>query len=108
MFFYLTTKSEFDSLFFFIFDHNPSDPIPEEDFSSGKFIAIVKYYNDYFRLKTKGACILDGVLSLEYTCTLVSENITWVAAIPLIITVETDFHKIRFIENGTQIKELAL
>jgi len=107
MLFYITSKIEFDSLFYFIFDHNTSDTIPTVDFSSKKILAIVKYGNDYYRLKVIGAGILDGILNLEYTCTLVSENITWVAAIPLIITVETDFHKIRFIENGTQIKELA-
>ncbi|MGD0037560.1 MAG: hypothetical protein ABSC53_09735 [Bacteroidota bacterium] len=107
-FYYCTTsKNAFDSLFFFIYDHNNiPDTIPSADFLTKKVISIVKYGNDIHALSVKGVNILDGILDVEYSDSLVTENKTWIAAIPLIITTSAGFQKIIFIENGKQLKEI--
>ena len=107
--FYYCTNSRtiFDSLFFFIYDHNNNpDTIPSVDFLTKKVISIVKYGNDFHVLSVKEVSLLDGILDVEYSDSLVVENMTWIAAIPLIMTTNVDFQKIRFIENGKQLKEI--
>jgi hypothetical protein len=108
-FFYLTTtKPTFDSLFHFIFDHNVPDTIPCADFSTKQIFSVVKYGNNIYELKTTSVDLIDGVLRVQYTCNLVSENMTWTAAIPMIITAKAEFRKVRFIENGVQLCEIPI
>ncbi|MFH1219367.1 MAG: PKD domain-containing protein [Candidatus Eisenbacteria bacterium] len=107
-FFHTTSKIAFDSLFFFIFDHNTRDTIPSADFSTKSAISIVKYSNDYYDLTVKAVRIRAETLDVQYTSTLIRENIGWYAAIPIIVMTDAVYHKIRFLENGQQIKELDL
>ncbi len=108
LFFQTTDKIGFNSLFFFVSDHNPNPTIPPEHFAVKKVISIVKYGNDYYDLKVKGITLVGTVLKVDYTSTLQSENMTWVAAIPLILALDADYQKIQFVENGKLVKEILL
>jgi hypothetical protein len=101
-----TTKAAFDALFYNIYDINNSDTIPASDFSTKKVISIVKYGNDFHVLNVKGLSLYEGILYVAYSDSLVSENMSWTAAIPLIITTGADFQMARFIENGALRKEI--
>jgi len=107
-YFFLTSKSTFDSLFFFIFDHNIPDTIPQVDFATKKILAIVTYSNDYYELGIDSVSLYESTLNVEYSCTLEQENMSWTAAIPIIITIDADFIKVRFIENGNQVFEIGI
>jgi hypothetical protein len=107
LFFYTTTKSAFDSLFFFVYDHSTGDTIPAADLRTKKVIAVVKYGDNYYDMSVREVGIRDGSLVVEYNCNLVTQNMTWIAAIPIIITTSADFHKIQFVENGMNVKEIV-
>jgi hypothetical protein len=107
LFFQTTNKDAFDSLFFFIYDHNIYDPIPPAELSSRKVVSIVKYGNNIYILKIQKIEILDGTLEIIYTSTLENKNMSWTAAISLIITLNADYHRIRFVENGKIVKEIV-
>lgn len=103
-YYYTTSKTAFDSLFYFIYDHNIPDTIPQADLSNKKVISIVKYGNDFYVLSVKGLSLLDGIITVDYSDSLVSENMTWTTAIPSIITTSADFQKIKLVENGITVK----
>jgi hypothetical protein len=108
LFFQTTTKNGFDSLFYFISDHNPSPTIPLSDLSVKKVVSIVKYGNNYYLLQVTNVTLVSTTLKVYYESALKSANITWVAAIPLILTLDASYQSIDFIENGTQVKKLTL
>jgi len=108
-FFFITTnKADFDSLYHYIFIHPPYDTIPSADLSTKKVISLVKYGNDFYKMEVKDVSLFDGILIVNYTSILTDENMTWVAAIPLILTTGADFKRVVFIENGIKIKELVI
>ena len=107
--FYFCTRSKtaFDSLFYFVSDHSDHpDTIPLVDFSTKKVISIVKYGNDFSVVSVKSVSLLDKVLNVEYSDSLIAENVTWTISIPIIITTGVDFRMIRFNENGKILREL--
>jgi hypothetical protein len=106
-FFQTTNKNDFDSLFYFISEGNPNPTIPLADFSAKKVISIVKYGNNFYDLKVADVSMAGNVLIIDYTSTLVSGNMTWTAAIPLIVTLNADYQKIEFIENEKLVKEMV-
>ncbi len=108
LFFQTTNESGFDSLFFFVSDHNPSPTIPSSDLSGKKIVSIVKYGNNYYSLQMSKVTLLGTTLRVYYTSTLDSANMSWVAAIPLIVTLDANYQTIQFIENGKQVNELTL
>ena len=103
-----SNKTAFDSLFQFLFIQQTPDTIPSNDFSTKKVISIVKYGNEFYDMAVNEFRLFNRVLIISYTSTLVHENMTFVVAIPLIITTNADFRRILFLENGKQIKELIL
>ena len=107
-FYYCTSsKTAFNSYFFFILDHNDNpDTIPSVDFSTKKVVSIVKYGNDFYILSVKGVSLLDKILEVEYSDSLIAQNMTWTISIPIIITTSADFQMIRFIENGKNSQEI--
>ena len=107
-FYYTTTKEDFDSLFFFIYDHNPAPRIPEKEFLANRVISIVKYGNDYYELEVENMNILNGTLHIKYKAILEAENMSWTAAIPIIVTVDTVFEQICFYENNEKIYEIII
>ena len=108
-FFYcITSREEFDSLFFFIFDHNTNDTIPSADFLTKTILSIVKYGNDYYEMVVKDVCLNEQTLEIKYNCELIRENMSWTAAIPVIITVDVDFDKVSFIENDYRFRDIIL
>ena len=107
-FYYCTkSKTDFDSLFFSTFGPSIPDTIPSVDFSTKKVISIVKYGNDFHVLSVKGVTLLNGILEVAYSDTLVSENLKWITVIPIIITTNANFQKIKFVENGIFKKEIT-
>lgn len=108
LFFHTTNETQFDSIFFLISDHNPNPTIPSSDLSSKKVISIVKYGNNYYSLQVSRVTLLDTKLKVYYTSTLQGADISWVAAIPLIITLDAKYDTVDFIENGTRVGQLAL
>lgn len=108
-FFYFTdTREGFDSLYFHINFTDTSTTIPEEDFVAKKIVSLVKFGNDYYRLSVESIGLLNNVLLVKYKSELISANMTWTAAIPLIITLEADFKHVRFYENENFVKEINL
>ncbi len=108
-FYYFTdTREGFDSLYFHINDIDTSATIPEEDFVAKKIVSLVKFGNDYYRLSVESIGLLNDVLLVKYKSELITANMTWTAAIPLIITVEADFKHVRFYENENFVKEINL
>ena len=109
-FFYCTnTKEGFDSLF----SHHPSyyntaPEIPENEFLVKRVISIVKYGNDYYDMEIENVKILKDTLQIKYKAILKAENMSWTAAIPLIMTVDSAFERICFYENSKEINEIIL
>ena len=108
LFFQTTSESSFDSLFFFVSDHNSNPSIPSSDLSSKKVVSVVKYGNKYYTLQVSKVTLLGTTLKVYYESTLDSANMTWVAAIPLIVTQNATYQRIEFIENGTLVEELTI
>lgn len=102
------TKEDFDLFFYFISDHNQSVEIPSEDFTAKKVVSIVKYGNDFYELKIENISILNEALIVNYKATIKEENMSWVAATPLLVTVSENFKRVIFLENGEKIKEISL
>ncbi len=106
LFFQTTDERSFDSLFFFIAGFDSGPTIPLSDLSTKKVVSIVKYGNNYYSLQMTKITLLGTALKVYYTSTLESANMTWVAGIPLIATLDAKYQKIEFIENGKQVGEL--
>ena len=105
MFFQTSSKSGFDSLFFYIADHNPYPRIPPEDLSLARTVSVVKYGNDYYSLQPASIMLLGNVLEVHYTSVLQAENLTWTPVTSMIVVVRADYQKVRFIENGKVVGE---
>ena len=109
-FFYcIDTKEGFDSLFYrFPYHLNTAAVIPESEFLAKRVISIVKCGDDYYDMEIESVRILKDTLQVKYKAILQAENMTWTAAIPLIMTVDSAFTRIRFYENSKEINEIIL
>ncbi len=71
-----------------------------------KIISLVKYGNDYYSLSPTGVQLLGEILKVNFTSTLRAQDMTWVAAMPMILAVDANYQKIQYIENGNVVHEL--
>jgi hypothetical protein len=89
-----------------IYDHQSPVLIPDEDFGRKKIFSVVKYGNNIYSIKVKELKKTNNVLYLYYNSEKLVSNMTWTAAIPLVITANVDFKKVVFIENDIKIGEI--
>jgi hypothetical protein len=106
--YYFDKKNSFDTKFGYIYDHFKPDTIPASDFEKKQILAIVKVSNNFYVMNVKEIELYGNILYVKYNCDLKASNMTWTAAIPLVITINGKYTRIKFIENGLQVGEIGL
>jgi len=106
LFVWVEEYATFDSLFGFIYDHNPCDPVPPGDFLTSSAVAIVKYANDWYELDVRSVGLSGQTLEVHYSSALMAENLTWTPAHPIIVVTDLDFRAVTFLENGVVVHHL--
>lgn len=107
LFYWTRGRSAFSSLFIYLSDVLPVDTIPKADLDSLETVSIVKYGNDMYDLGIALVYLKGDTLQVEYTATLLKENMTFTVALPIIVMVDASFKYIKFYENGTPVKGMA-
>jgi len=98
-----TDKEGFDSVLFRIGDHNPHEPIPDADFQTRVFPVVIKRGNSYWEMNISGVKYIQNgqILNVYFRSTLVADNMSWVALIPLVASVQAgEYSTVNFYENG--------
>lgn len=104
-FFAFHDKTSFDEVFYWISDHNPRQPIPETYFATKIIVAVIKKGNRYWQMTVRKASFRDRNVTVDYAARLVVEDMSWTAAIPLVISIPiVDYESIAFVENGATVK----
>jgi hypothetical protein len=107
LFLITTSKSAFDRLFMYMGLGLPVDTIPRADLNSQAAISIVKYGNDSYNLDIALAYLRGDTLQIEYTSTLLMENMSFTVAHSVIVMVNATFRAIKFYENGQLVKQMG-
>lgn len=103
-------KTSFDSILNWIADNNPYEPIPDADFQTRTFPVVIKKGNSYWTMAVEsvGYVQSDKTLHVHFRATLVADNMSWIAVIPLILSVQNgDYSSVRFYENGKFIASVS-
>ena len=96
-------KASFGNILYWIADHNPYEPIPDADFQTRIFPVVIKKGNSLWTMEVESVTYVqsDKSLHVYFRSTLVAENMTWIALIPLVLSIETvEYSNIDFYENG--------
>jgi len=102
-------RASFDSVLYWIADHNPYEPIPDADFQTRIFPVVIKKGNSFWVMGVERVCYVqkDKTLYIYCRATLVADNMSWVAIIPLVSSIQTiDYSTVRFYENGEFISSV--
>jgi len=103
-------KATFDSILYWIADHNPYEPIPDADFQTRVFPVVIKKGNSYWTMDVDrvGYVPNDRTLHVYFRATLVSDNMSWIAVIPLVLSLQSgDYAAVRFYENGALVGSVS-
>lgn len=96
-------KAGFDAVLYWISDHNPHEPIPDGDFQSKILPVVIKKGNSYWEMTADRVCYVqaDKTLHVYYRAIKVADDMSWVAAIPLVVSIQAvDYSLASFYENG--------
>ncbi len=107
LFFWTRGRSAFSSLFMYLAEGLPVDTIPKADLDSLETVSFVKYGNDMYDLGIALVYLKGDTLQVEYTATLLKENMTYTVALSRIIMVDAPFQYVKFFENGTLVKGMT-
>jgi hypothetical protein len=106
-FFHHTTgKAAFDALFQYNNDTPPIDTIPQADLATQSAISFVKNANDWYGLEMSMVYLRGDTLSVEYTATVLSQDMSYRVVQSRIVMTDAIFREIKFIENGQVVKRL--
>jgi hypothetical protein len=103
-------KATFDSVLDWIADNNPYVPIPEADFQTRIFPVVIKKGNSYWTMGVTSVTYaqIETTLHVYFRATLVADNMSWIAVIPLVLSVQSgDYSTVRFYENGKFIGSVS-
>lgn len=98
--YYLKSKEAFDELFYFIYDHNEEPQIPESVLENFEIIGIVKCGNFLCELNVDSIIQTENNLAVYYRSEIIEDNLSWTAAIPIIVTFQADVQNVTYFENG--------
>jgi len=97
-------KESFDRVLFRIADHNPNEPIPDNDFKTKIIIAVIKKGNRFWEMKVDKVTLKENVIYVKYSAKIVADNMSWTAVIPLIFSIPIiEYSSITFVENGVTV-----
>jgi hypothetical protein len=102
-------KASFDNILYWIANHNPYEPVPDADFQTKVFPVVIKKGNSFWTMGVDSVCYVqkDKTLYVYYRATLVADNMSWVAIIPLVLSIQTiDYLTVRFYQNGEFISSV--
>jgi len=103
-FFAFKNKESFDQVLFMVGDHNPNEPIPDNDFKTKIIIAVIKIGNRYWEMNVDKVTLKENDIYVKYSAKLVADNMTWTAVIPLVFSIPIiKYSSIIFVENGVTV-----
>ena len=106
-----TDKAGFDSVLYWIGDHNPYEPIPDADFQTRIFPVVIKRGNSYWEMDVYSVTYVQNgqILNVYFRSKLVADDMTWIALIPLVASVQTgEYSTVNFYENGEFMSSVPL
>lgn len=106
-----TDKAGFDAVLYMIGDHNPHPPIPETDFQTRIFPVVIKRGNNYWVMDVDRVRYIQNgkILNVYVKSTLVAEDMSWVASIPLVLSVQAlDYSVVNLYENDEFLTSVPL
>jgi len=106
-----TDKEGFDGVLHWIGDHNPHEPIPAADFQTRVFPVVIKRGNSYWEMNVASVKYVQNgqILNVYFRSTLVADNMSWVALIPLVASVQAgEYSTVNFYENGEFLSSVPL
>lgn len=106
LFFTIKTQKQWDTTFQPYPGHYPRK-VTRVDFNQHDAIALIKNGYDYWFLRPQKVEVENGEVNLYYEAYLSEPNLSWKAAIPLIVLIPKGTYKaVRYIENGRVVKRL--
>jgi hypothetical protein len=106
MYYAISSQKEWEKLFQPCSGHHQLEVTPI-DWKNQMVIALVKNGNEYWVMKPQKAYLDEGELLFEYQAHQNDKNMSWKAAVPLIILVPRGNYKaIQFVENGAIIRKI--
>ena len=103
-------KAGFEAVLYWIADHNPYEPIPDSDFGTRIFPVVIKKGNKFWKMDVDRVTYVqnDRSVHVYFKSTLVADNMTWIALIPLVLSIaSTEYSTVSFYENGSFLSSVS-